>query len=88
MLLLLKNFLLSYGLSIYLLEKPEARKILDDWNLELDKDPLQMEGRIHAGPTLNFGKREVAVQADFSKDALSGVVNAVREVTSLALFLN
>jgi PAZ domain len=73
----------------FFLENPTAKKILTDWNLELDSKPVTLEGRIHSGPTLNFGKKEVAVQPDFGRDALSGVVNAVNKKFFLVLiFLN
>ncbi|OXA64113.1 Protein argonaute-3 [Folsomia candida] len=57
---------------------PEAKAILTKWNLEMENIPLTMKARIHAGPALNFGKKQLAAAgADFSRDALSGVVQPV-----------
>jgi hypothetical protein len=47
--------------------------------LELEKGPLHMNGRLMTGATLNFGKREVMVGADFSREALASVYDPVND---------
>ena len=47
--------------------------------------PVQIEARLMSGATLNFGKRDINVGADFSRDAMNSVCNPVNAPLKKAL---
>ncbi len=69
--------MISNNIIIHITGTPTAKKVLAQWNMELESGPLQLEGRIHGGAKLNFGKREVVAGPDFQRDALTGVISSV-----------
>lgn len=56
---------------------PEAHKCFTDWNLELDQNPMALEGRLLNRETLHFGGNasiQVGPEADWGRQATSNKV--------------
>ena len=73
--------------SGFFIGNPLSKKILSDWNIQLHNTELRLEGRNIKGPKLNFGKRQVEGQADFGREAVSGVVDPVSLFNSINQFV-
>lgn len=66
---------------------PEAKQILDEWGLELDPTPLEIQGRQLNPETIQFAKKNVSadVGGDFQKYSTSNELLEVINITNWLL---